>query len=189
MKVPMCITKKINVVNLYKYSNTQVEDIKSTCVNYRSPFIEFEELCNTDNMVVEFDTTDNTYIYCTRKNEMSYVKLLCFFKTIVQCIPDENYSIIKHIEQSLMNITHNVHQKFLEEKGEGYNTFGDAELFCTEMPSDTRKQKLKQNHFTSTYELLLISLFPFPIQRSHYLPKLNTSLTYCTLCVALNITT
>ena len=48
-------------------------------------------------MVVEFDTTNNTYIDCTIKDENSYLKLLPFFKNLVQCIPDDNDSIIKKL--------------------------------------------------------------------------------------------
>ena len=97
-------------------------------------------------MIADFDTPDTTDMGCRNKNESAYVKLSPSFKLLCQCILDDNETLIRYVRESLDDITNTVTQNILN-KGDGDDTFRDAEFVVTELPTATRKRKLKQNRF------------------------------------------
>ena len=126
-------TNAPSIFPVLKYGN-EVEEAEEqqinwesgTCINYSSAVKHFqkknEEDPEIDTMSVDFDTIDGIDVTSSKQNDSAYVKLSPYFKSLCQCIPDDNKSIICYAKVLLQNISNTITQRILED-GDGGCTF------------------------------------------------------------------
>ena len=101
-------------------------------INYSSAYQTYKADRQTnmqlDKEILGFETPKTTDMILRKRAESAYVKLSPFFKTLCQCIPDDNEMLVRYVNHKLHDITNTIIQKLLEESG-GNDTFAMLSLF------------------------------------------------------------